>query len=55
MYWRRLRTDAGANPTELFTTRVRAMYDAAPLTHNVYKVQQAASLLRTAMRELSRA
>lgn len=33
----------------------RALYDAAPLSHNRYKVQQAASLLRDAMFALSRA
>ena len=33
----------------------RAMYDATPLEHNAYKVQQAASLLRDAMFALSRA
>ena len=32
----------------------RAMYDAAPLSHNAYKVQQAASLLKAAMRDFSR-
>jgi xanthine dehydrogenase YagS FAD-binding subunit len=31
----------------------RAMYDAAPLSGNAYKVRQAASLLRAAMRELA--
>jgi xanthine dehydrogenase YagS FAD-binding subunit len=33
----------------------RAMYDMAPLSHNAYKVQQAVSLLKAAMRDLSRA
>ncbi len=33
----------------------RALYDARPLASNGYKVLQAASLLRDAMRELSRA
>ena len=33
----------------------RAMYDATPLAHNAYKAQQAASLLKAAMRDLSRA
>lgn len=33
----------------------RAMYDAKPMEHNGYKVQQAASLLRDAMYDLSRA
>lgn len=33
----------------------RALYDAAPLSCNGYKVRQAASLLKSAMRELSRA
>lgn len=33
----------------------RAMYDAAPLSHNAYKVQQAAALLKAAMRDLSQA
>lgn len=33
----------------------RALYDVAPLSKNGYKVTQAASLLRDAMRELSRA
>jgi xanthine dehydrogenase YagS FAD-binding subunit len=33
----------------------RAMYDAVPMEHNGYKVQQAASLLRDAMFALSRA
>jgi xanthine dehydrogenase YagS FAD-binding subunit len=32
----------------------RALYDARPLAKNGYKVQQAASLLRAAMKELSR-
>lgn len=33
----------------------RALYDARPLSRNGYKVRQAATLLRDAMRELSRA
>ena len=32
----------------------RALYDAAPLSGNAYKVRQAASLLKAAMRDLSR-